>query len=187
MRLSDPRRRSLTANTGQASVSQPESARYRRPITRPRSLNHPLVTARVRRHGIATPIGPLVQSGQRSHHAHGARDNLLMTNQGLVVADSDGVIQLWNDVATPQLSAPTSARDEPIDELADGMLEFDGGRGCSMCTSSIRQSTSSESTHSKQNVRRVHEQIPGAIYSRTSDVAEHHGHHRYHWAISPRR
>ena len=33
------------------------------------------------------------------------------------------------------------------------------------------------------NIHRVHEQIPGAAYSRTSDVDEHHGHHRYHWAI----
>ncbi len=33
------------------------------------------------------------------------------------------------------------------------------------------------------NVHRVHEQVPGAVYSRTSDVDEHHGHHRYHWAI----
>ena len=33
------------------------------------------------------------------------------------------------------------------------------------------------------NVHHVHEQIPGAVYSRTSDVDEHHGHHRYHWAI----
>ncbi len=35
----------------------------------------------------------------------------------------------------------------------------------------------------EENVHRVHEQIPGAIYSRTSDVDAHHGHHRYHWAI----
>lgn len=33
------------------------------------------------------------------------------------------------------------------------------------------------------NVHRVHEQIPGAVYSRTSDVDGHHDHHRYHWAI----
>ncbi len=33
------------------------------------------------------------------------------------------------------------------------------------------------------NVHRVHEQVPGAVYSRTSDVDAHHGHHRYHWAI----
>jgi len=33
------------------------------------------------------------------------------------------------------------------------------------------------------NVHHVHEQIPGAVYSRTSEVDEHHGHHRYHWAI----
>ena len=33
------------------------------------------------------------------------------------------------------------------------------------------------------NVHRVHEQVPGAVYSRTSDVDGHHGHHRYHWAI----
>jgi hypothetical protein len=33
------------------------------------------------------------------------------------------------------------------------------------------------------NVQHVHEQIPGAGYTRTSDVDGHHGHHRYHWAI----
>ena len=33
------------------------------------------------------------------------------------------------------------------------------------------------------NVHHVHEQIPGAVYSRTSDVDEHHRHFRYHWAI----
>ena len=33
------------------------------------------------------------------------------------------------------------------------------------------------------NVHRVHEQVPGAVYSRTSDVDGHHDHHRYHWAI----
>ncbi|MEM9033204.1 MAG: nuclear transport factor 2 family protein [Actinomycetota bacterium] len=33
------------------------------------------------------------------------------------------------------------------------------------------------------NVHRVHEQLPGAVYSRTSDVDEQHRHHRYHWAI----
>ena len=35
----------------------------------------------------------------------------------------------------------------------------------------------------EENVHRVHEQVPGAVYSRTSDVDGHHGHHRYHWAI----
>ena len=34
----------------------------------------------------------------------------------------------------------------------------------------------------EENVHRVHEQVPGAVYSRTSDVDGHHGHHRYHWA-----
>ena len=33
------------------------------------------------------------------------------------------------------------------------------------------------------NVHRVHEQLPGAVYSRTSDADGHRGHHRYHWAI----
>ncbi|MEM7094259.1 MAG: nuclear transport factor 2 family protein [Actinomycetota bacterium] len=33
------------------------------------------------------------------------------------------------------------------------------------------------------NVHHVHEQIPDAVYSRTSEVDEHHGHYRYHWAI----
>lgn len=33
------------------------------------------------------------------------------------------------------------------------------------------------------NVHHVHQQIPGAVYSRTSDVDTHHDHHRYHWAI----
>lgn len=33
------------------------------------------------------------------------------------------------------------------------------------------------------NVHHVRQQLPGAVYSRTSDVDEHHGHHRYHWAI----
>lgn len=33
------------------------------------------------------------------------------------------------------------------------------------------------------NVHEVHEQIPGASYSRTSAVDTHHDHHRYHWAI----
>ena len=33
------------------------------------------------------------------------------------------------------------------------------------------------------NIHRVHEQVPGAVYSRTSEVDEHHGFHRYHWAI----
>ncbi len=35
----------------------------------------------------------------------------------------------------------------------------------------------------EENVHRVHEQVPGAVYSRTSHVDGHHGHHRYHWAI----
>lgn len=33
------------------------------------------------------------------------------------------------------------------------------------------------------NVHHVHRQLPGAVYSRTSDVDQHHRHHRYHWAI----
>ena len=33
------------------------------------------------------------------------------------------------------------------------------------------------------DVHRVHEQAPGAVYSRTSDVDGHHNHHRHHWAI----
>lgn len=33
------------------------------------------------------------------------------------------------------------------------------------------------------NIHRVRAQIPGAVYSRTSAVDEHHSHHRYHWAI----
>ncbi|MEM9040994.1 MAG: nuclear transport factor 2 family protein [Actinomycetota bacterium] len=33
------------------------------------------------------------------------------------------------------------------------------------------------------NVHEVHAQIPGAVYSRVSDVDSHHDHHRYHWAI----
>lgn len=33
------------------------------------------------------------------------------------------------------------------------------------------------------NVHRVHEQVPGAVYSRASAVDSHHDHHRYHWAI----
>ncbi len=33
------------------------------------------------------------------------------------------------------------------------------------------------------NVHRVHVQLPGAVYSRTSAVDGHHLHHRYHWAI----
>ncbi|MEM7285979.1 MAG: nuclear transport factor 2 family protein [Actinomycetota bacterium] len=32
-------------------------------------------------------------------------------------------------------------------------------------------------------VHRVHDQVPGAVYSRASDVDSHHGLHRYHWAI----
>ncbi len=33
------------------------------------------------------------------------------------------------------------------------------------------------------NVHEVHARIPGAVYSRTSDVDDHHGCYRYHWAI----
>lgn len=33
------------------------------------------------------------------------------------------------------------------------------------------------------NVHEVHGQIPGALYSRTSDVDHHHDCYRYHWAI----
>ncbi len=33
------------------------------------------------------------------------------------------------------------------------------------------------------NIHRVHEQLPGATYSRVSEVDHHHDHHRYHWAI----
>lgn len=33
------------------------------------------------------------------------------------------------------------------------------------------------------NVHHVHEQVPGAVYSRASEVDEQHGYHRYHWAI----
>lgn len=33
------------------------------------------------------------------------------------------------------------------------------------------------------NIHKVRQQIPGAVYSRTSAVNGHHGHHRYHWAI----
>lgn len=32
-------------------------------------------------------------------------------------------------------------------------------------------------------VHRVQGQIPGAVYSRASDVDSHHDLHRYHWAI----
>ena len=32
-------------------------------------------------------------------------------------------------------------------------------------------------------VHHVQGQIPGAVYSRASDVDSHHGLHRYHWAI----
>ena len=35
----------------------------------------------------------------------------------------------------------------------------------------------------ESNVHHVHDQIPGAVYSRVSDVDEHHGFFRYHWAI----
>lgn len=33
------------------------------------------------------------------------------------------------------------------------------------------------------NLHHVHEQLPGAVYSRTSEVNRHNGHHRSHWAI----
>ena len=33
------------------------------------------------------------------------------------------------------------------------------------------------------NIHHVHEQLPGATYSRTSEIDHHHNHHRYHWAI----
>ncbi|MFK8049599.1 MAG: hypothetical protein AB8B81_14330 [Halioglobus sp.] len=33
------------------------------------------------------------------------------------------------------------------------------------------------------NVHEVHENYPGNVYSRTSDVDTQHGFHRYHWAI----
>jgi hypothetical protein len=33
------------------------------------------------------------------------------------------------------------------------------------------------------NVHEVQAKIPGAAYSRTSDVDSQHGFHRYHWAI----
>ena len=33
------------------------------------------------------------------------------------------------------------------------------------------------------NVHEVRARIPGAVYSRASDVDEHHGYFRYHWAI----
>lgn len=33
------------------------------------------------------------------------------------------------------------------------------------------------------NVHHVHEQVPGPVYSRASEVDEQHGDHRYHWAI----
>ncbi len=33
------------------------------------------------------------------------------------------------------------------------------------------------------NIHQVQGQIPGAVYSRTSDVDGHNRHHRYHWAI----
>ena len=33
------------------------------------------------------------------------------------------------------------------------------------------------------NIHHVHEQIPGAVYSRSSEVDGHNGHYRYHWAI----
>ena len=32
-------------------------------------------------------------------------------------------------------------------------------------------------------VHAVHDRIPGAVYSRTSDIDSHHNLHRYHWAI----
>ncbi|MEM8547692.1 MAG: hypothetical protein AAGF46_05955 [Pseudomonadota bacterium] len=33
------------------------------------------------------------------------------------------------------------------------------------------------------NVHEVHQQNPGAVYSRASKVDSQHGFHRYHWAI----
>jgi len=33
------------------------------------------------------------------------------------------------------------------------------------------------------NVHEVQAKIPGAVYSRTSDIDVQHGFHRYHWAI----
>jgi hypothetical protein len=33
------------------------------------------------------------------------------------------------------------------------------------------------------NVHEVHKQLPGTVYSRTSDVDGQHSHHRCHWAI----
>ncbi|QUR66790.1 nuclear transport factor 2 family protein [Mycobacterium spongiae] len=33
------------------------------------------------------------------------------------------------------------------------------------------------------NVHEVHTRVPGAVYSRASDVDGHHGYYRYHWAI----
>ena len=33
------------------------------------------------------------------------------------------------------------------------------------------------------NIHQVHEQLPGATYSRTSEIDHHHNHHRYHWDI----
>lgn len=33
------------------------------------------------------------------------------------------------------------------------------------------------------NVHEVKTKLPGAVYSRTSDVDSQHGFHRYHWAI----
>lgn len=33
------------------------------------------------------------------------------------------------------------------------------------------------------NVHKVHGEVPGAVYSRTSGVDSQHGFHRYYWAI----
>lgn len=35
----------------------------------------------------------------------------------------------------------------------------------------------------EQNVHEVKAKLPGAVYSRTSDVDSQHNFHRYHWAI----
>lgn len=35
----------------------------------------------------------------------------------------------------------------------------------------------------EQNVYEVQKQLPGAVYSRVSDVDAQHDHYRYHWAI----
>ena len=35
----------------------------------------------------------------------------------------------------------------------------------------------------EQNVHKIKSRIPGAVYSRTSEVDSQHNFHRYHWAI----